>query len=157
MHHGSENKGQVVVSKVEGAAICNLQLLSFQVETEEILDHSEGFRVGYDGGFRINFQEVCHICCVVRLHVLYDQVVRLAAFQDAVQIIQPFVSEICIYSIHDCDFFIQDYIGIICHTVRYFVLTFEKVYLMVVYACVADGVCNFHRGSSPFYEILLLM
>ena len=143
MHHGSENKGQVVVSKVEGAAICNLQLLSFQVETEEVLDHSEGFRVGYDGGFR--------------LHMLYNQVVWLAAFQDAVQIIQPFVSEICIYSIHDCDFFIQDHIGIIRHTVRYFVLTFEKINLMVVYACVADGVCNFHRGSSPFYEILLLV
>ena len=65
--------------------------------------------------------------------------------------------EICIYSIHDCDFFIQDHIGIIRHTVRYFVLTFEKINLMVVYACVADGVCNFHRGSSPFYEILLLV
>ena len=60
VHHGSENKGQVVVSKVEGAAICNLQLLSFQVETEEILDHSAAFksqrderhddeRVVYDG------------------------------------------------------------------------------------------------------------
>ena len=157
MHHGSENEGQVVVSKVESAAICNLQLLSFQVETEEILDHSEGFGVGYDGGFRINLQKACHICCVVRLHVLYDQVVWLAAFQDAVQIIQPFVSEICIYSIHDCDFFIQDYVGIVCHAVWNFVLTFEKVNLMIVYACVADGVCNFHRGSSPFYEILLLV
>ena len=62
---------------------------------------------------------------MVRLHVLYDQVVRLAAFQDAVQIIQPFVSEICIYSIHDCDFFIQDHIGIIRNSVWDLVLALE--------------------------------
>ena len=55
-----------------------------------------------------------------------------------------------IYRIHDCNFFIQNDIGIIGHSVWYFVLTLKKVNAVIVYADVLNGICDFHSRVLRF-------
>ena len=55
------------------------------------------------------------------------------------------MGEACVNGVHDGDFFIEDYIGIIGHSVGYPVLAFEKVNLVIVYAYIFDSICDFHE------------
>ena len=142
-------------SKAEGTAICHFQLLSFQIQLKEAVDHVKCFCICNYSGIWINLKKVGYICSVIRLHVLYDQIVWFAAIQDLIQIIQPFMGKICIYSVHNCNFFIQDHIGIVCHSIWYFILAFEKVHLVIVYACVFDGICDLHGFASLIRTFLI--
>ena len=144
VHHWGKNKGQVVLSKAESTAIFYFKLLTLQVEVKEVADHIEGFCIGNNSCVWVNLKKICHIGCVIRFHVLYDQVIRFASVKSLIQIIQPFVCEISIYCIHNCNFLIKDYIRIVSHAVWHFVLSFKKVYLMIVYAYIFNGICDFH-------------
>ena len=88
---------------------------------------------------------------MIRFHMLYNQVIRFAAVQNLLQIIEPFMCKISIYRIHNSHFLIQDHVGIIGHAVWNFILSLEKVYLMVVYACIFDGICDFHMISPSLF------
>jgi len=134
-----------VCSKGEAGAIVHNYFLIFQIQIKEILHHAKGFFVGDNGGIRINLHEVRNVGCVIRLHMLYDKIIRLALAQNLLDVIEPFVGKVGIYSIHDSCFFIQDHIGIIGHAIRNLVLSFEKVDLMVIYAYVFDCIGDFHE------------
>ena len=77
--------------------------------------------------------------------MLYDQIIRFPVTQNLLNIIQPFVGKIGIYGIHNCNFFIQDHIGVIGHAVWHFVLAFKKVNLMIINAYIFDSICDFHE------------
>ena len=132
-------------SKGEGSAVIYSDLLAFQIQVKEILHHGEGFFVGDNGGVRINFHEVGDVGCVVRFHMLYDQIIRFPVTQNLLNVIQPFVGKICIYGIHNRNFFVQDHIGVVGHAVWHFVLAFKKVNLMIINAYIFDGICDFHE------------
>ena len=88
---------------------------------------------------------------MIRFHMLYNQVIRFAAIQNLLQVIEPFVRKVCVYRIHDCHFLIKDHVGIIGHAVWNLILSLEKVYLMVVYTCIFDGICDFHMISPSLF------
>ena len=81
---------------------------------------------------------------MVRFHMLHDQVIRSPSVQDLLDIVQPFMSKVGIYGVHNRNFIIQDYIGVVGHAIRNFVLSFKKVNLVVIYTCVSDCICNLH-------------
>ena len=85
---------------------------------------------------------------MIRFHMLYDQIIRFPPIQYPIQVIQPFVFEIRIYRIHNCDLLIQDHIRIISHSIWYCVLSLEQIYLMIIYSCVLDTFCNLHIFPS---------
>ena len=133
-----------MVSKAESTAIFYLKLLSLQVEVKEVADHIEGFCIGNNSCVWVNLKEICHIGCMIRLHVLHNQIIWFTSVKSLLQIIQPFVSEISIYCIHNCNFFVKDYIRIVSHAVWHFVLSLKKVHLMIVYAYIFNSICDFH-------------
>ena len=145
VNHRCKYKSQVMFSKGEGSAVIYSDLLAFQIQVKEILHHAEGFFVGNNGGVRINFHEVGDIGCVVRFHMLCDQIIRFPVTQNLLNVIQPFVGKICIYGIHNRNFFVQDHIGVVGHAVWHFVLAFKKVNLMIINAYIFDGICDFHE------------
>ena len=85
--------------------------------------------------------------------MLYDQVIRFSAIQCFRNICQPFIRKVCIYGIHNCRFFIENYVRIVCHAVRHSVLTFKKVYLMIVDSRVDNILCNLHKNPYPFHLV----
>ena len=105
----------------------------------------------------MNFEEVCNVCGMVRFHMLYDQIIRFPVTQNLLNIIQPFVGKIGIYGIHNCNFFVQDHIGVIGHAVWHFVLAFKKVNLMIINAYIFDSICDFHIWEPPVCGICFLV
>ena len=64
--------------------------------------------------------------------MLDNQIIRLLAIKDILNVVEPFMGKMLINGIHNSNLFIHDDIGIIRHTVRYFILPFKKVNLVVV-------------------------
>ena len=70
-------------SKCQAVTVCNYQLLSVQIQvSEEISHHSEGLGICNYGCVRIYFHEVLDICGMIRLHMLYYQIIRFRTIQD---------------------------------------------------------------------------
>jgi len=154
VYHRSEYEGQNVFSKRKGLAILYFQFLSGEIHLgEKVFHHGKGFCVCNNGCFRICFYEVFNIRRVIRLHMLHDQVIRFSAIQCFRNICQPFIRKVCIYGIHNCRFFIENYVRIVCHAVRHSVLTFKKVYLMIVDSRVDNILCNLHKNPYPFHLV----
>ncbi len=81
---------------------------------------------------------------MVRLHMLHNQVIRLAAVQHGGQVIHPFVGKITVNRIHNRNFFIQNHVGIVGHPIRHHILPLEQIHLMIVHANIANILANFH-------------
>ena len=95
---------------------------------------------------------------MVRLHVLHYQVVGALASKGLGQVIQPVVGKVDINSIHYRDFIVKDDIGIVCHSVRHIILTFEEVNLMVVDTDVDDAVGDLlYSAHSSLLNITVLL
>ncbi len=118
--------------KRKGVTFCHNHLPVGKVCPEELLHHDKRLGGRYDGGILIYVHEIGNISRMVRLHVLYDQIIGLAGTCSSFDVIQPFVGKTCIDRVHDGYLLIQDYIGIIGHAVLYHILSLEQVYGVVI-------------------------
>ena len=90
---------------------------------------------------------------MVRLHVLDNQIIRLSSVQNICQIVQPFVSEVNVHSIHNSDLIVINDVGVVGHSVWHNILAFEKIYLVIVDSDIFDSFCNmYHVDESPSLE-----
>ena len=133
----------------KSAAVLYFQFSAFERHiTEEVFHHAEGLGIGDDGGVRINLHEVVDVCRMIRLHVLDDEVIGFGSVQDRCDVIQPFMGEISIYSVHNGDLFILDHIGVVSHAVGNHILSLKQVYLVIVDAYIKNIIGYFHDGTS---------
>ena len=86
---------------------------------------------------------------MIRLHVLYNQIVRFAVSECVLDVVQPLMGKIFIYGVHNSNFLIYDGIRVVGHAVWNNVLSLEQVYLMVVDSDVFDITGNGH-SHSPY-------
>ena len=103
VHHRSKDKGKLMGAERKCTAVFYFDFASLKVEFKEVLDHVECFFVGNNRSVRINFEEICHVCRMVRLHMLDDQVIRCTSVKDLLDIVKPFMREIGIHGIHNRD------------------------------------------------------
>ena len=83
--------------------------------------------------------------------MLDDQIVRLAAIQHRLQVLQPLGSGPAVDGVHDSNLLVQNHIGIIGYPVGDWVLALKQVNGSVVRADIADGVRDMditHRVAS---------
>ena len=144
VYHWSCDEGQLVLAQGECISFCNDDLAVFKIRTEELLHHCKCLGGGYDLRILVYVHEIRYISGMVRLHVLYDQVVRPAGAGHCLDIIQPFVGETGVYRIHHGNLIVQNHIRIIRHAVLDYILALEQIYFMVVHTGVSDIVCNVH-------------
>ena len=144
VYHRGKNKSQLMISKRKCAAVFYFDPAISEIQIKEILDHVECFFVGNNCSVRINFEEICNVCCMVRFHMLYNKIIGHFPVKNLFYIVQPFFRKKSIHCVHNCDFIIQDHIGVVGHAIRNFVLSFKKVNLVVIYTCVSDCICNLH-------------
>ena len=148
VNHRCKYESKLMISERKCTAVFRFYFLSFQIQFKKVSDHAKRFTCSNYCSIRIYFQEICNIGCMIRFHVLYNQIIRFTAIQNLLDIVKPLVSKICIYSIHNRNFFVQDHIRIIRHSTRDFVLPFKKVNAVIVYTYIFDGICDFHIISS---------
>ena len=80
---------------------------------------------------------------MVRFHVMDYQIIRLAALQGLFQVPEPLLPFPGIGRIQDGYFPVQDYIGIVRHAFRDFVLALKQIQIFIIYAYVAYILCYF--------------
>ena len=153
VNHGSGHEGQGVLAETERVAFFDDNLSVSIIRAKELLHHGKGLCAGHDGGILIKLHKFGDIGGMVRLHVLYDQVIRMAVAQKSADLMQPFLSETRVYGVHNGDFLIQDDIGIVGHAVRNHVLTLEEIHIMVIDAHVSDIFGNFHCNTLLLVKI----
>ena len=145
VYHRCKYKSKDMFSKCQAVAVGYYVFLSFQIHsTEEVLHHGKCLSVSNNGCIRICFHEVFNICGMVRLHMLYNKIIRFGTIQNFCYFSQPFFCEVCIYSIHNCDLFIFDHVGVVGHSVWYYILSLKQIYLMVVYTYIINIISDFH-------------
>ena len=148
MHHGREDEGEGVAAGGQRVAVLDHEAV-FIGAAEELLHHRKGLYVAHHGDVRIGLDKIVDVGGVIRLHVLHDEVVRLAAVQRRLHIVQPFVGEMLVHGVEHADLFVQHDVGIVAHAVGHDVLALKQIDGMVVHADV-DDVFGYivHAGTS---------
>ena len=84
---------------------------------------------------------------MIRLHMLYNQIIRLPAAKYGRYVIQPFMRKIAVNRIHHRNLLIQNHIGIVSHAIWHHILPFKQIHFMVVHTHITDVLCNLHIPS----------
>ena len=146
--HGSGDKGQGVLAQAQAVHFAHHQTTLGIIVAEELAHHGESLGRSHHRGLGVGLEEYGHIGSVVKFHVLHNEVIRLAAVQHLLQIVQPLVGEILIHRVHDGDLLVQDHIRIVGHAVGDHILALKQINLMVVDADVSNIVGNKHSNLS---------
>ena len=128
-----------------------------ETPAKELVYHFKGLCVAHDSGLGVCAYKLIYVCGVIRLHMVYYQVIRLPAPEDVFQVCKPFLSKIGAYRVHHGDLFVNYHIGVVCHALRHDILPLKQVYIMIVYADITDIVCHIHALFSfrPYFYLIL--
>ena len=148
VYHGREDEGKGVAAGGQRVAVLDHEAV-FIGAAEELLHHRKRLGVAHHGDVRVGLDEIVDVGGVIRLHVLHDEVVRLAAVQRRLDIVQPLVGEVLVHGVEHADLFVQHDVGIVAHAVGHDVLALKQIDGMVVHADI-DDVFGYivHAGTS---------
>ena len=147
-----------MMTQLQGIALVDHHFTALEVEVKELPHHVEQLGIGDELHFRILLRQLLDAACVIRLHVVDDQVIRLAPCQSLLYVGQPFGGLAGVNRVHDGDLIVHDDIGVIGDAVGHHILTLEQVDGLVVYAHIQDGIGNigiFHHKSSSLLGFIL--
>ena len=88
-------------------AVLYCELVFAETPAKELVYHFKGLCVAHDSGLGVCAYKLIYVCGVIRLHVVYYQVVRLPARKDVFQVCKPFLSKIGAYRVHHGDLFVN--------------------------------------------------
>ena len=101
----------------------------------ELRSHDGCLLGANDGGIGVFRKESAHRTAVVGLHVLADEVVRLAAGKRLFYFLQPLVAATGVHCVHHCHFlFSEHHVTVVAHAFRQLVLALEQIQLGVIAA-----------------------
>ncbi len=153
VHHRRRDKGECMPAEREGVALADNNAAVGKIRAEEIFHHCECLGGGNDKSLWVGFHKVGDICRVIRLHMLYNQIIRLSPAQLCLKIVHPFMCKIAVNRVHNGNLLVKNQIRIIRHAVRDDVLSLKQINIMVVDADIAYVLCDFHKKYSFPYGI----
>ena len=101
MHHGREHERELVFAEVEYVALFDFQLGKLEFIPEELRDHDERLCVTHHRCGGVSANEILYVRGVVRLHVLYHEIVGFAPAESLFEVVQPLVEKVFIHGVHD--------------------------------------------------------
>ena len=140
-----KHKLQGVPAQSQGFPIGYFFFAALQRQCIKILQHGEGARIGNHCCLRIFAHKCGNACRMVRLHVLHDQIVRCAALQSSLQVLQPLLYKVSVYGIHNRNLIVQDHIRIVRHALGHNVLALKKIDFVIVYTNIPNVFCDLHK------------
>ena len=75
---------------------------------------------------------------MIRLHVLHYKIVGSSVAKHTSDVPEPLFSEVPVDRIHYRDLLIHDHVRVISHARGDIILTFKKIYPVIINACVED-------------------
>ncbi len=157
VYHGSIDKIQRMPPQFQFSPISRSHLPNLIPHGKILPHHPKCLGRGDHLGIRILFQKQRNTGRMVRLHMLYHQIVRPAPLQSPLQILQPLLPKSGVHRIHHRHLLIQDHIGIIRHSIGHLVLPLKQIHLMVIDPHIYNTLRHLHSYillSTFIYPIL---
>ena len=121
-----------VLSKLYLIAFLKHDLSLREIRTKEILHHIKRTNRCRNLRIRILLCKHLNISRMIRLHMMSNQVIRLSSVKLLVQFGEPFISKVTINSIKHRNFFINNHIRVVRHSIRHIKLPLKKINLMII-------------------------
>ena len=132
VNHRRHHELQSVMPCIECGTFFYNESLSRNIHAEELINHGSNLFVAYDFGIRISEKKLGESGRMVRLHVLNNYKVQLAACQSMFYILEEYASYCLIYCIEKHCGVVQQKIGVIGNSSRNGVHTFKHGQTSVV-------------------------
>ena len=144
MDHRRGDEVELVLAEIKDITLLHDLTLRGDRRTEELLHKLKGLCGGNDRRVRIGRKELIDARRMIRLHVLDDEIVRLAVPEDISDVLEPLIAKVGVHRIHDGDFVARNHIGIVRHPQRNDILPLKKVNLMVIHTDIGNVGPNLH-------------
>ena len=160
VYHGGHHKGQLVLAQVQRVALFYHQGIVNGGAVGRVvhLQHGQGFGVHHQAQVRPAHQHGFDHGGVVRLHVVHDQIVQLAAIQGGGNVLQELCANAGIGSVQQGGFLVQNHIGVVADAARNGKQVFKLCQAAVTCAdinCIFGYSLNaLHEYSSVSVEIV---
>ena len=118
MHHRRHHKVKCVFSGGESISFLYCDRSALQVKIEELADHRESLCVSDDLNFRVAENEIFDHGAVVRLHMVYNEVIQCAAVQYSLDIFKELASYRVVRSVKEHRLFVHQKVGVVGNSVR---------------------------------------
>ena len=133
MHHRRPEESEFVMAEVQDIAFLDCQCPACQVNAfEKLRYHLDCPGARHDGDGREFFHHAGNQCRMVGLQMVNHQVVRNSFPKCFRKILLPFVRLPFVYGVEDCDLVVNDNVRVVGYSVRYNVLTFKQIQVLVV-------------------------
>ncbi|KXA70078.1 hypothetical protein HMPREF3201_00350 [Megasphaera sp. MJR8396C] len=143
VNHGGFDELQGVLAQFQLIAFINGHVAIRHGMAEELFKKLKGRRLADDLGFRVFFKQGQGRAGMIRFHVLDNEVVQFAAFEQVFYIFKKFVTARFIHGIDEARLFIIEEIGIISNTLRKGEDPFKQFRPEIVASHPIDTVFNF--------------
>ena len=150
MNHRSGDEFQRMRSEFESRAVADNDLTVGKIRAEELFHHNKRLLGRGDLRVRILLREKLDIRRMVGFHMLNDQIIGRSAVKRGFKVTCPLLSEIFVHGVKYGDFLVLDDVRIVRHTVRYVILSLEKVKFAVIDPDVLYTFCNIHTVLLSF-------
>ena len=125
-----------------------------ETPAKELVYHFKGLCVAHYRGLGICIYKLIYICRVIRLHMVYYQIIRLPAREGVFQLGEPLLTKMGVYRVHYSDLFVSYHIGVVGHALGDCIQPLKQIDTVIVYANIADIVSYSHSCFlSPAYKI----
>ena len=108
VHHGRHQKLQGVRTQGQGAALLDREGVGEQAVAVKLSDQLKGLGVAHQGQPRVQTQQGVDLVAVVRLHMVDDQVIKPAAIQHRLDIVQKLPRDGRVHRVNERGLFILD-------------------------------------------------
>ena len=134
VYHGRQNELQGMCTQREGIALLDGNATLIEVNAlEELGHHLQRLGCGNHLTLWVLYKNLGNERCMVGLYVMHYKIIGSAAGKGSLYVSPPLRPFTGIGRIHDCDLFIENYVRIIGHSIRYLILALKEVNIKVIH------------------------
>ena len=137
MHHWSRNKIERVSTELQFVALGNCHN-SVQINVDKLRQHSLCISAHNELHIREFIASRLNTEAVVRLQMMNNEIIWNNVAERFVNIFEPPVNCDFVGCVEQRRLLVKNNVGIVCHSVFKYVLSFKKVNIVIIYACVFD-------------------
>ena len=118
MHHGGHNEMQRVAAGGQLVPLCHDQCTIRCIQAIELPEHPQRLGTAHNLGVRVPAQHLVNQRAVIRLHMLYNQIIQLAPAERMGNILKELAADGIVHRVKQHGLFVQQHIAVVRHPAR---------------------------------------
>ena len=112
-----ENKSKRVLAEVQRIAVFYRKTVGRNVFAEEVFQNKKCFYIPHQRNARVCAQKLGNTAAMIGFHMLYHKVIGSSSVKLRGEICKPLACKAAVYGVHYGDFFVQNDVTVVRHTV----------------------------------------